>query len=77
MMLDFFKEWTAEENAAFLEVMKKRKIAYCLEEDLADVRKDIDHWSTWNDYGSMSVEEMAERKQGLIILCDNLEKRIL
>lgn len=43
---------------------------------VSDIRKDIDYWSSWNNYGSMSTEEMAERKQGLIILCDNIEKRI-
>ena len=42
---------------------------------VSDIRKDIDFWSNWNDYGSMGAEEMAERKQGLIILCDSLEKR--
>lgn len=34
MMLDVCREWTPEENAAFLEAMKKRKIAFCMEENL-------------------------------------------
>lgn len=43
---------------------------------ISDIRKDIDGWSTWLDYGDMSEDEISERKKDLLILCDIVEKRL-
>ena len=43
---------------------------------VSDIRKNIDGWSAWIDYGDMPVDEREKRKKDLLMLCDILEKRI-
>ena len=43
---------------------------------IADIRRDLDLWSEWVDYGGMSEDEKRERKKDLSALCEIIEKRI-
>lgn len=43
---------------------------------IADIRRDLDLWSEWVDYGDMSEDEKRERKKDLSALCEIIEKRI-
>lgn len=43
---------------------------------IEDIRRDIDSWSGWIDYGDMSDDERQERKKDLLILCSIVEKRL-
>jgi len=40
-----------------------------------DIRRDIEAWSVWTDYGGMPEEERLERRADLLAACDILEKR--
>lgn len=40
---------------------------------ISDIRKDIDGWSTWLSYHDMTKEEIFERKEELLDLCDFIE----
>ena len=43
---------------------------------IIDIRKNINKWAIWTDYGNMSEDEISERKKDLLVLCDILEKRL-
>jgi len=40
-----------------------------------DIRRDIDGWSAWTDYGDMSDDEKDRRKKELLALCELLLER--
>jgi len=39
---------------------------------VSDIRRDIDGWSVWTDYGDMSGDEKSSRKNNLLALCELL-----
>lgn len=43
---------------------------------ISDIRRDVDGWSTWFSYRDMSEDEISERKENLLILCEMIEKKI-
>lgn len=51
------------------------RIKSLAEELIADIRRDLDGWSIWTDYGDMSDDQASERKKGLTVLCNIVEKR--
>ncbi len=40
----------------------------------SDIRREIDDWSVWTDYGDMPDDEKNQRKKDLLALCDSLLK---
>ena len=43
---------------------------------IADIRRDIDGWSSWFCYRNMTEDYILERKKDLLALCDVVEKRL-
>lgn len=40
---------------------------------IGDIRKSIDEWASWNDYGGMSFDEIERRKEEMLGLCNMSE----
>lgn len=45
-------------------------------EFIDDIRRDLDEWARWTDYGDMSAEEKEERARDLVAMCEVLEGRL-
>jgi len=64
-----------EVDDGYVLVTEEVKLKSIAEELVQDIRRDLDGWSVWTDYGGMSEDEADERKKDLSILCDIVEKR--
>lgn len=61
---------TSKESSENQYINVKADIDSLASELIDDIRKSIDKWASWTDYGGMSLDETERRKEDLLDLCN-------